>query len=66
MQKEGITFEPSVPYSQEQNGVSEQTGRTIIDMNRTKILEGNINDDLWLDLVFAMMYVKNNRLTKAL
>lgn len=46
MQKEGITFEPSVPYSQEQNGVSERAGRTIMDMTKATILEGNINNDL--------------------
>ena len=46
MQKEGITFKPSAPYSQEQNGVSKRTERTIIDMARATILEGNIDDDL--------------------
>ena len=38
--KEGITFEPSAPHSQEQNGVSERTGRTIMDMTRCTIIEG--------------------------
>lgn len=66
MQKEGITFEPSAPYSQEQNGVSERAGRTIMDLTRATILEGNIDDDLWLELVLAMTYVKNNRPTRAL
>ena len=65
IQKEGITFEPSAPYSQEQNGVSERTGRTIMDMTRATILEGNIDDDLWPELVLAMTYVKNNRPTRA-
>ena len=65
MQKERIIFEPSAPYSQEQNGVSERTGRTIMDMTRATILEGNIDNDLWPELVLAMTYVKNNRFTKA-
>lgn len=64
--KEGITFEPSAPYSQEQNGVSERVGRTIMDMTRATILEGNINDELWPEIVLAMTYVKNVRPTKAL
>lgn len=46
MQREGIIFEPSAPYSQEQNGVSEQMERTIMDMTRATILEGNIDDEL--------------------
>lgn len=66
MQKEVFTFEPSAPYSQEQNGVSERTERTIMDMTRATILEGNIDDDLWPDLILAMTYIKNNRPTKAL
>lgn len=59
---EGIIFEPSAPYSQEQNGVSERGGRTIMDMTRATILEGNINDDLWPEVVLAMTHVKNIRL----
>lgn len=38
MLKEGITFEPSVPYSQEQNGTSERMGRTIMDITRATII----------------------------
>ena len=37
-----------------------------MDMTRATILEGNIDDDLWPELVLAMTYVKNSRPTKAL
>lgn len=66
LSKEGIIFEPSAPYSQEQNGVSERMGRTIMDMTRAKFLEGNLNDDLWPEVILTMTYVKNVRPTKAL
>lgn len=66
IQKEGITFEPSAPYSQEQNGVSERMGRTIMDITRAKILEGNIDDDLWPELIINTTYIKNCRPTRAL
>ena len=66
MQKEGITSESSAPYFQKQNGVSELTRKTIIDMTRAIIFEENIDDDLWPKLVFAMTHVKNNRPTRAL
>lgn len=66
MQKEEITFEPSAPYSQEYNGVSKQMGRTITDITRVIILEGNIDDKLGPELVLAMTYIKNNRPTRAL
>lgn len=66
LQKEGIIFEPLAPYSQEQNGVSERTGRTLMDMTRASILEGNIDDDLWPEILLVMTYIKNNRPTEAL
>lgn len=34
-------------------------------MTRATILERNIDDNPWLKLVFAMTYVKNNQLTRA-
>ncbi len=37
-----------------------------MDMTKSTILEGNINDDLWPEMVLAMNYVKNSQLTKAL
>ncbi len=35
-------------------------------MTRATILEGNIDDELWPEIVLAMTYIKNNRPTKAL
>ncbi len=64
--KQEITFEPSVPYSQEESGVSERTGRTIIDMVRATILEGGIDNTLWPEIVLAMTHIKNLRPTRAL
>ena len=66
MQREGIIFEPSLPYAQEQNGVSERMGRTIMDMTRATILEGNIDDKLWPELVLGRTYIKTKRPTRAL
>lgn len=66
MMQEGITFEPSCPHSQEQNGVSERMGRTIMDMARSTIIGGNIPDDLWPEIVLAMVHVKNIRPTSSL
>lgn len=63
---QGIVFEPSAPYSQEENGVSERTGRTIMEMVRATILEGGMDDTLWSEVVLAMTHVKNLRPTRAL
>lgn len=35
-------------------------------MTRATILESNIDDELWPELVFAMTYIKNSRPTRAL
>ena len=37
-----------------------------MDITRATILEGNIDDDLWPELVLAMTYIKNSRPTQAL
>lgn len=37
-----------------------------MDMTRAIIFEGNINNNLWFELVLAMTYVKNSRPTKAM
>lgn len=66
MLKEGITFEPSCPHSQEQNGVLERMGRTIMDMVRSTIIGRSIPDDLWPEIVLAMVHVKNIRPTSSL
>lgn len=42
MLKAGTTLEPS---AQEQNGVSERMGRTIMDMKRSTLVGGKIRDD---------------------
>lgn len=59
MLSEEITFEPSYLYSREENGISEQIGRNIMDMTWATIIGENISDDLWLEIALAIMHVKN-------
>lgn len=66
MQKEEITFKPFIPYSQKQNRMSEQMERTILDITRATNLKEKIDNELWPELVLAIIYVKNNRSTRAL
>lgn len=46
--------------------MSEHMRQTILDMTWCTILEGNIPDNLWPEIVLAMVNIKNLRLTKAL
>lgn len=41
-------------------------GVTLIDITRATILEGNLDDKLWLELVLAMTYIKNSQSIRAL
>ncbi len=63
---QGIIFELSAPYSQEENGVSKCTGRTIIEMVRATILEGRMDDTFWPEVVLAMTDIKNLHPTQVL
>lgn len=46
--------------------MSEQMGRTILDMTRCTIIQEGIPDDMWPEIVLAMVEVKNLRPTNAL
>lgn len=64
--KKQISFELSVLYSQEHNGVSEQIGKAIIDMTRAIILEKKLEEELWSKIILAITYIKNVCSTKVL
>ena len=57
----GIEFEPSAPYSQEQNGRAERQGHTLIEMVRATMIAGAIPENLWPEIVLAETLVKNLR-----
>ena len=59
MLKKGIEFEPSAPYFQKQNGISERKGRTLMERVRSTIIGGNIPDNLWPEVLLAMTHVSN-------
>ena len=46
--------------------MSEKLGRTLMEMARASIIEGGIDDSFWPEVILAMTYIKNIRLTKAL
>lgn len=52
-------FEWFALYSQKWNGVSEQKGRIIINMIRTTILRGNLDNKLWIEIILVITYTKN-------
>ena len=44
-----ISYEPSAPYTQNQNGVSERVNRTIVENARTMLLEARLPASFWAE-----------------
>ena len=61
----GITFKPSAPYTQNQNGVSERVVRTIFKKARTMLQHARLFKGFWEEAVRTAVYLKNRSLTKA-
>lgn len=62
---DGISFEPSAPYTQNQNGVSERAIRTIVEKARTMLLNARLSEGFWEEAVRTAVYLKNRSPTKA-
>lgn len=62
----GIQMIATVPYTPEQNGVSERMNRTLMEKARTIIHESNIPYILWGEALYVSTYVTNRSPTSAL
>jgi len=56
---EGITMEVSVPYSQQQNGISERCHRTVVDPVRSILKHAGMPNKLWAEAVSTAVYIEN-------
>lgn len=61
----GITWEPSAPYAQQQNGVVERYMRTIVEGARAQMVDANLPLKLWAESINTMIYIKNRSPTSA-
>lgn len=66
LKKEGIAHQLSVEYTPQQNGVAERKNRTLIEMARCIMLQGNLPQSLWAEAVNAATYIRNRCTTKTL
>jgi transposase InsO family protein len=53
----GISFEPSPPYTQHKNGVSERMIRTIVTKARALIIDSGIDEEFWAEAVNTATYL---------
>jgi len=66
LNKEGITYQLSSPYTPEQNGLAERLNQTLIKKTRSLIFKANIPLYLWGEAALAAVYIYNRSPHKAL
>ncbi|GKF02460.1 retrovirus-related pol polyprotein from transposon TNT 1-94 [Tanacetum coccineum] len=58
-ESEGIKRELTAPYNPEQNGIVEQTNRTVVEMAHSMIKSKKLSDDFWAEAVATAVYLLN-------
>ena len=66
LRENGISYEPSAPYTQNQNGVSERMNRTIMEIARTMLLEARLPESFWAEAVNTAVYLHYRSPTRSL
>jgi len=61
-----IIWEPTTPYSPEENGVSERLNRTICKPAQAMLKDSGLNSHLWLKAIKTAVYIKNRSSTQVL
>ena len=62
----GIMWEPTVPYTPEQNGLSEVQNRTVMSGVRAMLFDSKLSRYLWSELLHTKVYQKNRSPTARL
>ena len=57
--KEGITFEPSAPRTQDQNGAAERSGGVVMEKARAMRISARLPHNLWKEIVNSAAYLYN-------
>lgn len=66
LKENGIIHQTTVPYTPQQNGVSERANRTIIEKARSMLKDSNLPLAYWGEAVNTAIYLKNRLPTQAL
>ena len=62
---QGAIHQVTVPYSPQQNGVSERKNRTVMEMARSMLFEKKLPKTFWAEAVATSVYLLNRLATKA-
>ena len=63
---EGIRHELTIPYTPQQNGVSERLNRTLVECVRTMLVDLSLPHRFWAEALATAVYLRNRSPTKAL
>ena len=63
--KNGIKWEPTVPYAPEQDGVSERVNRTLMERVRAVLADSGLEKGLWAEILSTVVHLKNRSPTTA-
>jgi hypothetical protein len=66
IQESGISWEPSAPYTKQQNGAAERAGKSIIEKARMLRVEAKFPKRLWPEIVKAVADMLNLTPTKSI
>lgn len=58
LRTQGISFEPSAPNTQAQNGVAERSGGVIVEKARAMRISANLPHDLWNEIISCAVYLR--------
>jgi hypothetical protein len=60
----GIQHELTVPYTPQQNGVSERMNRTLVEAARTMLSAAKLPKSLWAEAINTAVYIRNRSITR--
>jgi Reverse transcriptase (RNA-dependent DNA polymerase)/gag-polypeptide of LTR copia-type/Integrase core domain/GAG-pre-integrase domain len=66
LENEGIHHQFSAVYTPQQNGVAERYNRTVVEMARSMLIEGDVDVSLWGEAIHTAVYTRNRCPTSAL
>lgn len=61
----GIVHEKTVPYTPQQNGVSERMNRTLVERARCMLSDGDLEKELWAEAVHHAAYLINRSVNRS-
>lgn len=63
--EQGIKRDKSCPYTPQQNGRAERLNRTLVEMGRCLLIQGNLPESLWGEALNTAVYLRNRCPTAA-